>query len=104
MLTKLQAEGTRDVRKMGGRYDEDQVAENKSQHMKIKRRAAPCCMLLIVAAKSKLLNEAVPVLIHASTPSLLSDVTPKRFKLFIFRTMEKLEQVLPLKMRAERSK
>lgn len=45
-------------------------------------------------------NLEVPTLM----PSLLSDVTKKRFELFIFCTMEKLEQVPPLKMRAGRSK
>lgn len=62
VLTKLQAEGIRDMRKMGGRYNEDQVAENKSQSMKIKRRRAPCYVLMIVAAKSKLSSEAVRIL------------------------------------------
>lgn len=38
VLTKLQAEDIGDMRKMGRRYDEDQVAENKCQSMKIKRR------------------------------------------------------------------
>lgn len=43
VLTKLQAEGIGDMRKMGGRYDEDQVAENKCQSMKIKRRRTALC-------------------------------------------------------------
>lgn len=61
-LTKLQAECIRDMRKMGSGDDEDQVAENKSQSMKIKRRRAPCYVLMTVVAKSKLSNEAVRLL------------------------------------------
>lgn len=43
VLTKLQAEGIGDMRKMGGRYDEDQVTENKCQSMKINRRRRALC-------------------------------------------------------------
>lgn len=57
VLTKLQAEGIGDMRKMGGGYDEDQVAENRSQSRKIKRsRRAPCYVLMIGAAELPYMN------------------------------------------------
>lgn len=52
VLTKLQAEGFRDRRKMSGRYDEDQVAEHKR---------ALCHVLLIVTSKSNSLNEGAQI-------------------------------------------
>lgn len=46
-LTKLQEEGIRDMRKkMSSRYDEDQVAEHKSQSS-MERRMAPCHVIMV---------------------------------------------------------